>query len=206
MLPSALLLGLALCVVQVAAAPARSLPATRTTADLKAAYIGETTAHAKYASYARAADREGYQEVAQLFRAASHAEGTHARNHRKALADLGVVNPKAGSYTGAPGNTSANLADALKGERYERDTMYPAMIRDAKAEGQTEAARSMYYALSAEKQHAALYAEALRKLSTKPAARGFYVCPVCGATYTPRNVPAASPVCGTPKAAFKLVK
>lgn len=84
--------------------------------------------------------------------------------------------------------------------------MYPVMIWQAKAEGRTDAERSMYYALSVEKQHAALYKDALQNLSKRPKPEGFYVCPVCGATYTPQNVPAASPICGTPKAKFKMVK
>ena len=193
-LTSALLLLGATLTTGAFANPGSPAEATKTVANLRAAYLGETTAHAKYAVYARAADRAGYKEVAQLFRAASGAEETHARNHRQSLAKLGVTDPKAGT------------TDALKGESYERDTMYPVMIRQAKSEGQTDAERSMNYALSAEKQHAELYKAALKSLSNKPSPEGFYVCPVCGATYTTHNVPAVSPVCGTPKAQFKMVK
>lgn len=204
-LASTLLLGLALYAPAVHAAPGGPTTAPKTVANLKAAYQGETTAHAKYAVYARVADKEGYKEVAQLFRAASEAESIHARNHKQALAKLGVADPKAGTYRKTPGTTHANLNDALKGESYERDTMYPAMIRVAQQEGLAEAERSMVYAVSVEKQHAALYQAALKSLSQKPSPAGFYVCPVCGATYTSRNVPAASPVCGTQKAQFKRV-
>lgn len=203
---SILLLELALYAPAAHAAPDGPTSALKTVANLKAAYQGETTAHTKYAVYARVADKEGYKEVAQLFRAASQAESIHARNHKQALATLGVTNPKAGTYAKTPGTTRENLTDAFKGETYERDTMYPAMIREAQQEGQAEAERSMVYAISAEKQHAALYQAALKTLNQKPAGSGFYVCPVCGATYTPRDVPAASPVCGTPKAQFKRVR
>ena len=190
----------------LSANPVCAAAGSKTIANLRTAYQGETTAHAKYVAYARAADREGYKAVAQLFRAASTAEAVHARNHKQALAAMGVTNPRAGTYSKTPGSTRSNLADAIKGETYERDVMYPEMIRTAKAEGQSAAARSMYYAWSAEKQHAALYKAALSTLGQKPAPTGFYVCPVCGATYTTRNVPAASPVCGTPKSAFTPIK
>src|SRR5690242_19159279 len=95
---------------------------TRTIEDLKTAYLGETTARQKYAAYARQADQEGYKEVAALFRAASEAERIHARNHKAALATLGVTDPQVGSYTQTPGTTRENLADAIRSETYERDT------------------------------------------------------------------------------------
>ena len=180
-------------------------PAVKTVENLKAAYLGETTAHVKYAAYARVADREGFREVAKLFRAASDAEQTHAKNHQVVLAQLGVSNPPMGKYSQGPGTTQANLKDALKGETYEKDSMYPVMIRHAKAEKQADAARSMYYALSAEKQHAALYKQALDELGKGEHIAGYYVCPVCGATYTRSNVPNASPVCGTKKENFKPI-
>jgi rubrerythrin len=141
-----------------------------------------------------------------LFRAASEAEKTHARNHKQVLAKLEVTGLKAATYLKLPGATRENLADAIKGESYEIETMYPTMIQQAREEGQTDAERSMYYALSAEKQHVALFKDALKNLSRKPSLEAFYVCPICGATYTMHNVPAASPVCGTPKAQFKLVR
>ncbi len=200
------LVGTALIAPGAFAIPASPDAPTKTIVNLRAAYAGETSARAKYAAYALSADNAGYREVAQLFRAVCRAEMAHAQNHRLALALLGVTDPKAGTYTGTPGTTKHNLTDALKGESYERDTMYPLMIQQAKAEGQADAERAMTFALSAERQHAVLYTAALKNLNKKPAPEGFYVCPVCGATYTTHNVPAVSPVCGTPKSQFNLVK
>jgi rubrerythrin len=178
---------------------------TRTIEDLKTAYLGETTASQKYAAYARQADREGYKEAATLFRAATEAERIHARNHRAALAKLGVTDPQAGSYTQTPGTTRENLADAIRGETYERDEMYPEMIRHAELEKQTNAVRSMTFALDAERQHAALYTAALQELGQKRAATVFFVCPTCGATFK-AAAPTACPTCGTNGEKFKLIR
>ena len=64
--------------------------ASQTIEDLKIAYMGETTANAKYAAYALKAREEGYKDVAALFRAASEAERIHARKHRAVLMELGA--------------------------------------------------------------------------------------------------------------------
>lgn len=177
---------------------------TRSIEDLKTAYKGETTAHAKYLAYAAKAEAEGYTYVATLFRAASQAESIHARNHKRALEQLGVKNPVPGKYTGTPGTTAQNLKDAIKGETYEKDTMYPKMIADAEAENAAGALQSFRYALAAEKQHAALYTAALKNLSRSQKGAVFYVCTVCGATFKD-TAPAYCPVCGTPREKFLVV-
>ena len=178
---------------------------TRTIEDLKTAYMGETTACQKYAAYAREADHEGYKEAATLFRAASEAERVHARNHKAALAKLGVTDPQPGSYTQTPGTIRENLADAIRGETYERDEMYPEMIRHAEAEKQAGAVRSMRFALDAERQHAALYTTALQEPAPKRAGTVFFVCPTCGATFK-AAAPMACPTCGTNGEKFKLIR
>ena len=195
-----------LAVLTICLAPsALAAKPTRSIADLQKAYIGETTAHAKYAAYAVKANSEGYKDVASLFRAASYAESVHAARHKTTLISLGVKNPKAGAYTAKPGTTAANLKDAIKGETYEKNVMYPGMIKDAIAE-KCDAARTAFtFALSAEKQHTQLYAQALKTLSKKNITAAYFVCPVCGATFK-QNAPAACPVCSTPREMFKQFK
>jgi len=83
-----------------------------TEANLEAAFAGESQAHMKYAIFADKAAREGYPEVARLFRAISYAERVHATNH---LRELGGI-----------GDTVANLEVAFSGENYENTEMYPA--------------------------------------------------------------------------------
>jgi rubrerythrin len=54
---------------------------TKTDENLKAAFAGESQANRKYLAFAKAADAEGFPQIAKLFRAAAEAETIHALNH-----------------------------------------------------------------------------------------------------------------------------
>jgi rubrerythrin len=141
---------------------------TKTIANLQAAFAGESQANRKYLAFAQQADKEGFPQVAKLFRAAAEAETIHAHNHLRALKGIG--------------STRDNLLEAIAGETHEFKTMYPAMIADAKAEGETMALRSFVYANGVEKVHAGLYEAALANLEKEQAEVDYYICPVCGHT------------------------
>ena len=57
----------------------------KSTQNLKEAFAGESQANRKYLAFAEKAEKEGYSQVARLFRAAAAAETVHALNHLKAL-------------------------------------------------------------------------------------------------------------------------
>ena len=103
----------------------------KTIENLKAAYNGESTASAKYASFAERAKTEGYDTIAVMFLATSKAEAIHAANHLKVLEKLGekIAGPQIGAFSVL--STAENLADAIKGETYEINTMYPEFIATA---------------------------------------------------------------------------
>jgi len=50
---------------------------------LKEAFAGESMAHMKYLIFSEVAEREGYSNVARLFKAIAYAEFVHAKNHAK---------------------------------------------------------------------------------------------------------------------------
>jgi rubrerythrin len=157
--------------------------------NLKAAFAGESQANRKYLAFAQKADREGYAQVAKLFRAAAEAETVHAHTHLKALKGIN--------------STAENLKEAIGGETYEFKSMYPPMIAAAKEEGHKAAERSFTYANAVEKIHAALYQNALDNLDS-PTEVDYYVCSVCG--YTCENEPPDEcPVCNAKgKVFFKV--
>ncbi len=163
---------------------ASAAPTGKTLDNLQAAFNGESNAHARYLEFAKQADTEGYPSVANLFRAAARAEQIHADNHAAVIKKLGGV-PKATIEKVAVKTTKENLEAAIKGESYERDTMYPEFLKEARAAGNVDAIQTFNYAKYAETQHAALYTEALTKLaSLKGKTQDYYVCSVCGATTT----------------------
>lgn len=162
---------------------------SKTEQDLKDAFAGESQANRKYLAFAKKAELEGFKQVARLFRAAAEAETVHAHNH---LRELGGIR-----------STKENLAEAITGESYEFQKMYPVMIEDAKADGKPGALKSFEYANAVEKIHAGLYKKALENLG-KNQATDYHVCQVCGYTVE-GEPPDECPVCKSKKQAFKKI-
>ena len=159
---------------------------SRTLENLQTAFDGESNAHNKYLAFAKKAGEEGYGEVASLFRAAAKAEEIHASNHAVVIRKLGAE-PKADIHAPEIKSTRENLAVAIAGEVYERDTMYPEFIAEAKAANNSDALRTFTFAVKTEAEHARLYTEALNKLeSLRGASKLYFVCRVCG--YTTENL------------------
>ncbi len=156
---------------------------------LEEAYAGESQAHTKYLIFGEVAEKEGFPNIARLFRAVAYAEFVHARNHLKALGEVG--------------NTTENLKTAMDGENYEVEEMYPVFNNAAKFQGENEAERTTQYALSAEKIHAELYRVAIKASGGgKDLELGdVYICPVCGFTAVD-EAPEVCPVCGAKKEIF----
>jgi len=157
--------------------------------DLLEAFAGESQANRKYLAFAKKAEEEGYRQVAKLFRAAAEAETVHAHNH---LREAGGIK-----------STKENLDEAINGETYEFQKMYPQMIEDAKTEGNNGALRSFNFANEVEKIHAELYKKALENLGKNPDV-DYYVCQVCGNTVE-NEAPDECPICGAKKQAFKEI-
>lgn len=162
---------------------------TKSLNNLMEAFAGESQAYQKYAAFAVQADKEGHPQVAKLFRAAAAAEKVHASNHLKAA--------------GKVLDTKENLKEAIGGETYEFETMYPPMIEEAKIEGSTAAERSFTFANTVEKTHAKLYQEALDNLGNNVEA-DIFVCPVCGETIV-GSAPEKCPVCGAAGKVFMKI-
>lgn len=154
--------------------------------NLWAAFAGESQANRKYLAFARQAEKEGYPQVAKLFRAAAEAETVHAHAHLRVL--KGVK------------STAENLKEAIAGETHEFKSMYPEMIAAAKAEGEKAAERSFSYANDVEKIHAALYQKALDNLGQQENL-DYYVCSVCGYTCE-GGAPDKCPVCNSGSQVF----
>jgi rubrerythrin len=152
---------------------------SKTEKNLMEAFAGESQANRKYLAYAKQADKEGYAQVAKLFRAAAEAETVHAHAHLRTV--------------GGIKSTADNLKDAIAGETHEFKSMYPAMIADAQAEGNKAGERTLSYANEVEKVHAALYEKALEKMGNLEKV-DYYVCSICGYTCE-KEPPERCPVC-----------
>jgi rubrerythrin len=179
--------------------------AATTLENMQAAFNGESNAHARYLAFAVEADKEGYGEVASLFRAAARAEEIHASNHAEVIKELGAQ-PTAKIETPDVKSTRENLEAAIKGETYERDTMYPEFLKQARADRNKAAIKSLNFAKTAEEEHAKLYTAALSNLDGLKNSKAvtYFVCPKCG--FTTREITFAKcPSCFTPKSAFEKI-
>ena len=182
---------------------AAGAPAT-TLDNLQTAYNGESNANARYLAFAKKADDEGYLGAASLFRAAAHAEGVHVARLAEVIKGM-KAEPKADIKAPEVKSTKENLEVALKGESYERDTMYPGFIKQARAERNTDALRVFNFAKSAETEHAKFYQAALTDMEKwKAAKKDFYVCNNCGYTVVKVDFEKC-PICFKPKSEYQLV-
>ncbi len=156
---------------------------------LKDAFAGESQAHMRYLIFAEKAEKEGFSNVARLFKAIAYAEFVHAKNH---LMELGEVK-----------GTADNLGAAVAGETFEVEEMYPVYHEAAKLQGEEGAQRTTRFALEAEKIHAELYSKAREAvLQGRDADIGkIYICPMCGYTAV-GEAPDRCPICGCPRDKF----
>ncbi|MBN2155840.1 MAG: rubrerythrin family protein [Candidatus Lokiarchaeota archaeon] len=153
------------------------------------AFAGESQANRKYLAYAEKAEKDGFLQIAKVFRAAAVAESIHAQNHFRTG---GHVN-----------NTVENLIDAISGEHYEFTSMYPDFLTMAIQEGNKKAEKSFHWANEVEKMHHRLYTEALSVAKSEKdlEEKEMWVCSICGATFegNHEDLEEICPVCQTKK-------
>ena len=152
--------------------------------NLENAFAGESQANQKYRAFAAKAEKEGFVNIAKLFRTTAEAEKIHAEGHLKALDKVN--------------STVENLKEAIAGETYEFEKMYPPMLEQAEAENH-KAKKMFKWAVEAEAIHAKLYSLALKAAEEGKdlEVSNFYLCPVCGHIEF-GEAPDKCPICGVP--------
>lgn len=150
--------------------------------NLKEAFAGESQANQKYLAFAKKAEKDGFPNIARLFRTTAAAEQLHAEGHLRAMDGID--------------STAENLQAAIDGETFEYTRMYPPMLEQAAAEGH-KAKRMFAFAVKSENVHAQLY-----KLALEAAKQGkdlteteFHLCPICGHIEF-GSAPESCPICG----------
>lgn len=161
-----------------------------TKSNLETAFAGESQAHMKYLIFADQAEKDGFTNVARLFRANAYAEQVHATSHFKVMKKLA--------------DTSENLQVGINGETYEVEEMYPAFTAVAELQDERGAVRSTKWAREAEKIHAEMYAAAKSTVDKgRDSTIGdMYVCSVCGWTGEGK-APDNCPLCNAKKDLIK---
>jgi rubrerythrin len=136
------------------------LKGSKTHTNLKFAFAGESQANRRYLYFAKAADVEGFPEVAGNFRETAEGETGHAHGHLDYLKKVGDP------ATDLPmGSTHENLKAAIAGETHEYTDMYPGMAKTARVEGFGEIADWFETLAKAEKSHAGRFTQMLQSIS-----------------------------------------
>jgi len=135
------------------------LKGSKTHGNLKAAFAGESQANRRYLYFAKAADIEGYSEIAGLFRDTAEGETGHAHGHldyMKSVGDPGTDMPIS--------DVEEMLKSAVAGETHEYTDMYPGMAKTAREEGFGEIADWFETLAKAERSHAGKFQKAADEL------------------------------------------
>ncbi len=158
---------------------------SKTTENLQAAFAGESQARNKYTFFAQVARKEGYHYIAKIFEETADNERRHAKDHLKLLDGIG--------------DTAANLKEAMGGEDYEVESMYPEFAKAAEEEGETAAAIQFKMVAKIEAHHRERYRKLLEMVEAgtvyKREASIKWKCSVCGYVMEGTEPPPKCPAC-----------
>ncbi len=169
---------------------------TKTEKNLMEAFSGESQARNKYTYFANIAQREGYDQLAEIFLMTARNEQEHARIWYEELGNLG--------------NTAENLLHAAEGENYEWTDMYDGFAKDAEAEGFKELAERFRRVAAIEKSNEERYRKLLKNIEMQQVfekgEETMWECRVCGHLIMGKKAPEVCPVCKYSQSYFEVRK
>jgi rubrerythrin len=184
------------------------LKGSKTEQNLLKAFAGESQARNRYTFYAKAAQKDGYEQIAAIFLQTAEHERQHAKRFFKHL-EGGVVEITA-AYPAGPleGTTAEHLAAAAAGEHEEWTDLYPAFADVAEAEGFKDVATSFRMVAKAEAMHEERYRRLLDNVEKstvfeKPE-KVRWVCRKCGFVHEGTKAPKVCPTCSHPQSYFEV--
>ena len=172
----------------------KELKGSKTEANLKTAFSGESEARNKYTYFASVAKKEGYQQIAAIFEETAANEKEHAKMWFKELGGLGT--------------TAENLLSAAEGENYEWTDMYDRFAKEAEEEGFERIATLFRGVAAIEKEHEERYRKLLANVKNgevfEKGSVVIWQCRNCGHIVVGTKAPDVCPVCNHPQAYFQV--
>lgn len=169
---------------------------TKTEKNLMEAFSGESQARNKYTYFAGIAQREGYDQLAEIFLKTARNEQEHAKLWYEALGHLGT--------------TAENLLTAAEGENYEWTDMYKRFAADAKEEGFSDMAELFKEVGKIEKAHEERYRALLQNVEMQKvfekSEEVMWECRICGHLVIGKKAPEVCPVCNYAQSYFEIRK
>lgn len=186
---------------------ANSIKGTRTEQNLLKSFAGESQARMRYEFFAKAARKEGFEQIANIFEETALQEKEHAKRFFKFL-EGGILEITAAYPAGKIGTTMENLKAAAEGEHEEWADLYPAFSKTAEEEGFTEIATAFKMIARVEAEHENRYLKLLENVSEDKVfvkdGKVWWKCIKCGYVYQAAKAFENCPVCLHPKAFMQL--
>jgi len=153
------------------------------------AYEGEAKAALRLKVFAEKAEKEGYRQIAKLFRVIAFSEEVHGTRALKVLKEVK--------------STEENLTESFEKERQIAGVAYNDFIKEAEAEGDKAAVLHFSQSRDAEEIHAKLYKKALDHMLEERETT-YYVCRICGYV-ADGHLPDVCPICNAKKEQFTQI-
>lgn len=172
------------------------LKGSKTEANLKTAFAGESEARNKYTYYASKAKKDGYNQIAAIFEETANNEKEHAKLWFKLL------------HGGTIPDTMENLIDAAEGENYEWTDMYKTFAEEAREEGFDKIAELFEGVAAIEKEHEERYRKLVANIENglvfSRDGDMIWQCANCGHIVIGKKAPQVCPVCAHPQSYFQI--
>ncbi len=184
-----------------------SIKGTQTEQNLLKAFAGESQARMRYSYFAKAAKKEGLEQIAAIFEETAENERSHAKQFFKFL-EGGMVEITAAYPAGVIGTTLENLKAAAEGENEEWTSLYPHFADVAEQEGFKKVATVFRLIARVEKAHEERYLKLYENLDQgkvfEKDGKVTWKCRVCGFLHEATKAPKVCPACSHPQAYFEM--
>jgi len=171
------------------------------------AFAGESQAKNRYEFFAKAAKKEGFVQVSEIFMETALQEQQHAKRFFKFL-EGGMTEITASYPAGVIGSTMENLKAAAEGENEEWTLLYPEFAEIAKEEGFPKIAKAFIMIAKAEEEHERVYLKLLQNLSEDKVflkdGKVWWKCIKCGYVYQSEKALKVCPACLHDQSYMKL--
>jgi len=172
------------------------LKGSKTEANLKEAFAGESQAHTKYLYYSSKAKKDGFEQIASIFDQTALNEKEHAKIWFKLLHDGDVP------------TTIDNLKDCINGEHHEWTDMYFNFAKTAREEGFVKVAILFDGVAKIEKEHEARYQKLLDSVLNNTVFEKedqvIWICRNCGNVHFGKRPPEICPICEHVKSFYEI--
>ena len=186
----------------------KSIKGTKTEKNLLKAFAGESQARNRYTYFASAAEKEGYQQISNIFIETAENEKEHAKVFFKFL-EGSDVEITATYPAGMIKDTKSNLEAAAAGENLEWTAIYQDFSKVAIDEGFPEVARAFDQIAKVEKFHEARYRKLINNITGhevfKKKTSVKWHCINCGYVFEGEQAPKECPACKHPQAYYEVL-